>query len=105
MKNTEKMSLLKDCILKQRELAETKKAMNEEKKQMLTERDEQILGNGTMQVAKELSLKIMKKEAEIKEANADNKRIGSVIENIIMGEGDYSDDQLTIDSILNPDEE
>lgn len=100
MNDQSKLKLLREAIGKQREFAEEKKALNEEKRQLNTEKDEEIMNGGTISVAKELFLKILKKEAEIKELNAKIKRVGSSIEQIIMGEDEYIDEQVTIEDLI-----
>ena len=100
MKDEVKIKLLKEAVSQKRQCEEERKAVNETILAKRKEMEEQILEGGTINVAKEKYLEILDNEILRKNNNAKIKRLTGAIEKIITGEGDYDDEQLTLEDFM-----
>ena len=104
MNNNSKIHLLQKLVNKQRDLEEHKKDMNLEKGVYASQMEDRILNSESSWLIKESLLKAQKLETQIKDINKDVNKIKKTIINIIMDEGDFDGDQLTIEDIINGEE-
>lgn len=96
MKPEERMELLKEAVVQKRSIDEKNKGTKEERKGKQIEVSEEILHGGTISVCKDLTLEIMKLEQKMKEDNSVKKKLNAKIEDLIMGEGEYNEDQSNL---------
>ena len=99
MTDAKKLELLQEVILRVRKFQEEKKALNEEKKAKQNNVTETIMNSGNIEECRKLVFSIMDIESQVKTLNGKLKRADSAMIDIIMGEGEYDSDQMTIEII------